>query len=223
MAFFNSYCPKHPTEPLWQYFVGIDKPPLEECAICSGKYKPNTVVSPYKLLDLINELHPTESLSISHVPVNQVEFKITRTPLDSSKPPIETTGVMPANHHCDMEKIIDLVQFLKKRLDDSDKEGLEKTISDSEYIKDLEGLVCFLAGCYEEAKKIYFDAHMNTSSVSNPNRRDLTEAEQSEWQRFPMIQGSVLQNIVSKIVESKKQPPINIQGLLKRFITPHLK
>lgn len=66
-------------------------------------------------------------------------------------------------------------------------------LPDSEYIKELEGFICFLAVCYEKAKETYFDKHMETCSVSNSSRRDLTEAEENEWQRFPMIQGLRLQ------------------------------
>jgi hypothetical protein len=89
--------------------------------------------------------------------------------------------------------------------------------SDADYIKELEGLICFLAGCYEKTKETYFDKHLHTCSVANPNRRDLTDAEQSEWQRFPMIQGTRLQNIISAIAKANKPTPIDAQGLLERF------
>jgi hypothetical protein len=97
-------------------------------------------------------------------------------------------------------------------------EATDAKLSDAEYIQELEGFVCFLAGCYEKTKETYFDKHMETCSVANPNRRDLTEAEQSEWQRFPMIQGSILQHIVSDIVKANKPNPKDVQGLLRRFI-----
>ena len=101
--------------------------------------------------------------------------------------------------------------------DNFSKPILPIIISDVDYIKELEGLVCFLAGCYEKTKETYFDKHMETCSVANPNRRDLTESEQSEWQRFPMIQGAKLQNIISIIAKIDKPTPIDIQGLLERF------
>lgn len=91
-------------------------------------------------------------------------------------------------------------------------------LSDADYIKELEGLVCFLARCYEKTKEAYFDKHMAACSVANPNRRDLTDAENSEWQRFPMIQGTKLQKVVSEIAESNKHAPKNIEGLMKRFV-----
>ncbi len=97
------------------------------------------------------------------------------------------------------------------------KPVLSTVLSDAEYIKELEGLVCFLAGCYEKTKETYFDKHMETCSITNPNRRDLTEAEEREWQRFPMIQGTRLQHVVSNIVKVNKPTPKDIQGLLRRF------
>jgi hypothetical protein len=97
------------------------------------------------------------------------------------------------------------------------KPMLPAVLSDADYIKELEGLICFLAGCYEKTKETYFDKHLHTCSVANPNRRDLTDAEQSEWQRFPMIQGTRLQNIISAIAKANKPTPIDAQGLLERF------
>lgn len=106
---------------------------------------------------------------------------------------------------------------LKNETDNGTKPVLSAVLSDAEYIQELEGLVCFLARCYEKTKETYFDRHMETCSVANPNRRDLTEAEQSEWQRFPMIQGSRLQHIVSDIAKANKPTPKDVQGLLRRF------
>lgn len=107
---------------------------------------------------------------------------------------------------------------LKNETANGAKPVLSAVLSNAEYIRELEGLVCFLAGCYEKTKEIYFDKHMETCSVANPNRRDLTEAEQSEWQRFPMIQGSRLQHIISDIAKANKPTPKDAQGLLRRFI-----
>lgn len=91
-------------------------------------------------------------------------------------------------------------------------------ISDSDYIKELESVVCFLAKCYEKAKNTYFDTHLETCSLSNPNRRDLSESEMSEWQRFPLIQGSRLQDMVSDFAKSEKPNPNNIHGMFERFM-----
>ena len=107
---------------------------------------------------------------------------------------------------------------LKNETANGTKPVLSAVLSDADYIQELEGLICFLAGCYEKAKETYFDKHMETCSVANPNRRDLTDAEQSEWQRFPMIQGTRLQHIVSDIAKANKPTPKDIQGLLSRFI-----
>ena len=98
------------------------------------------------------------------------------------------------------------------------KPMLSAVLSDADYIKELEGIICFLAGCYDKTKEIYFDKHMNTCSVSNPNRRDLTDAEQSEWQRFPMIQGMKLQHVISDIAKANKPKPNDVDGVLRRFI-----
>lgn len=106
---------------------------------------------------------------------------------------------------------------LKNETANGTKTVLSAVLSDAEYIQELERLVCFLAGSYEKTKETYFDKHMETCSVANPNRRDLTEAEQSEWQRFPMIQGSRLQHIVSDIAKENKGTPKDVQGLLRRF------
>ncbi len=101
-----------------------------------------------------------------------------------------------------------------------EKTELNELMSDAEYIKELEGFVCFLAGCYELTKEVYFDKHMKTCSVSNPDRRELTESEQREWQRFPMIQGTALQHIVSDMAKENKPPPKDAQGMLRRFLAP---
>jgi hypothetical protein len=106
---------------------------------------------------------------------------------------------------------------LKNETTNGTKPVLPAVLSDADYIKELEGLICFLAGCYEKTKETYFDKHLHTCSVANPNRRDLTDAEQSEWQRFPMIQGTRLQNIISAIAKANKPIPIDAQGLLERF------
>lgn len=115
-------------------------------------------------------------------------------------------------------QILGDIVFLKiQDMQKDEKHVLAAVLSDADYIQELEGLVCFLAGCYEKAKETYFDNHMATCSVANPNRRDLTEAEQNEWQRFPMIQGSILQHIVSDIAKANKPEPKDIQGLLRRL------
>lgn len=94
---------------------------------------------------------------------------------------------------------------------------LPTVLDDQAYINELEGLVCFLAQVYEKLKDTYFDAHMKTCSIDNPNRRDLTDAEQSEWQRFSLIQGGKLQNIISHFAKTNKPRPTDIDKALERF------
>ena len=112
----------------------------------------------------------------------------------------------------------------KKNMSNEEQNGnfakpmLPAGLSDADYIKELEGIICFLAGCYDKTKEIYFDKHMNTCSVSNPNRRDLTDAEQSEWQRFPMIQGTKLQHVISNIAKANKPNPNDVDSMMSRFV-----
>ncbi len=94
---------------------------------------------------------------------------------------------------------------------------LPTVLDDQTYINELEGIVCFLAQTYEKLKDTYFDAHMKTCSIDNPNRRDLTDAEQSEWQRFSLIQGGKLQNIISHFAKTNKPRPTDIDKALERF------
>jgi len=91
-------------------------------------------------------------------------------------------------------------------------------LSDAEYIKELEGITCFLAGCYEKAKETYVDRHLNTCSASNPGRRELSDSELDELSRFPMIQGSRLQAMVKNIASANKPVPTNIESVFNRFV-----
>ena len=74
-----------------------------------------------------------------------------------------------------------------------------------------------MAQVYEKLKGTYFDAYMKTCSIDNPNRRQLTEHEQSEWQRFSLVQGGKLQNIVSHFASANKPRPNDIDATLHRF------
>ena len=98
------------------------------------------------------------------------------------------------------------------------KPVLSAVLSDADYIKELEGLVCFLAACYEKTLEVYHDTHLKTCSVANPERRELTDCEKSEYRRFPLIQGFRLQRIVSDISKANKPTPKNIQALVNRFL-----
>ena len=107
-------------------------------------------------------------------------------------------------------------QLLKKggSHDEAYQDGLVDGIV---YIEQLEGIVCFLAGCYEKAKETYFDTHMKVCSNSNPERRELTECEQKEWQKFPIIQGTRIKTIVSEISKLNIPPPDNIEDFFTKF------
>lgn len=98
------------------------------------------------------------------------------------------------------------------------KPVLSAVLSDADYIKELEGLVCFLSTCYEKTLEVYHDTHLKTCSVANPERRELTDCEKSEYRRFPLIQGFRLQRIVSDISKANKPTPKNIQALVSRFL-----
>lgn len=63
------------------------------------------------LLDLIFELNQINDESLEIKPNGlMVEFILHR----GDK---QTSGMMPPDHHCDIERVIDLVQFLKSKLD----------------------------------------------------------------------------------------------------------
>ena len=93
----------------------------------------------------------------------------------------------------------------------------EKPINDQSYIKDLEGLVCFLSRTYEKLKNTYWLDHLKTCAIDNPERRDLTECEKNELNRFSLIQGSRLQKIVQQFAETNKPTPQAIDDTLKRY------
>lgn len=68
-------------------------------------------VRPVNLLDLIHELNQVNEESLNICPEGlQIKFTLHRGNTF-------TEAVMPADHHCDIERIIDLVKFMKKRLD----------------------------------------------------------------------------------------------------------
>jgi hypothetical protein len=94
---------------------------------------------------------------------------------------------------------------------------LPTALDDQTYINELEGIVCFLAQTYQQLKETYFTSHMKTCDITNPNRRDLTENEHKEWQKFTLIQGGKLQNIVKHFAETNKPRPNDIDKALTRF------
>lgn len=92
-------------------------------------------------------------------------------------------------------------------------------MNDAEYIQELEGLACFLATVYNEVKQVYYDAHLETCSSINPNRRELTDAEMNELLRFPAIQGFRTRQMVDAIAKANKPTPKSVKALLERFTT----
>jgi DNA-directed RNA polymerase subunit M/transcription elongation factor TFIIS len=72
--------------------------------------KPVQIQATKKFNDVINSLGNDEVLSIELYPVNQVMFTL-------KKGRKKTTAVMPNNHHCDAERIVDLIDFMRKRFD----------------------------------------------------------------------------------------------------------
>jgi len=103
-------------------------------------------------------------------------------------------------------------QWLEEFLKMSEKETINSPelhtllptfLDDKTYIEDLEGLVCFLAKTYEKLKDTYWLNHLKTCGVDNPKRRDLTECEKSELNRFSLIQGSRLQKRVKQLANIK--------------------
>ncbi len=95
----------------------------------------------------------------------------------------------------------------------------EKKLSDSEYIKELEALVCFLASSYNACKEVYMDSHLETCSVSNPNRRSLTESEQNEINKFPLIQGTPNIMAIEKLAKAKKKITIPLTRLTEKILS----
>ena len=82
-------------------------------------------------------------------------------------------------------------------------------MTDKEYVEDLEGLVHFLAEIYEKVSQTYLYENLKTAS-----KRKLTKAEQSEINRFPLIQGHKLQRIVRELAQKEKPNPKNLEQTL---------
>ena len=87
------------------------------------------------------------------------------------------------------------------------------------YIQSLESLVCFYASCYEACRETYQTKHYKTCSISNPNRRELTESEINDLMNFPQIQGSRMifsTTDLSKIKVENQLPIREILTIIKR-------
>lgn len=87
-------------------------------------------------------------------------------------------------------------------MDERDYKAMNEELKSAEEIQEIidsEKLLIMLARHYQDTKERYFDRHMKTVSASNTNRRELTVFEQSEWQSFPLVQGTKLQILIEKI------------------------
>lgn len=79
---------------------------------------------------------------------------------------------------------------------------------------DLSSLVIFLSKAYIDSKDEYYDKHLHTCSFSNPNRRELTDVENDEIMRFPLIQ-SIPMNIEVKRASQLDFPDMHISKMRK--------
>ncbi len=85
---------------------------------------------------------------------------------------------------------------------------MKTTISDKEYIEDLEGLVKLLAGVYIDNKKVFC-----------PNRLDknITEIEKLNSRKFIRVQGFDANCTIPKFADSKKPIPKNLNRTVERY------
>ena len=83
-------------------------------------------------------------------------------------------------------------------------------MNDKEYISQLEGLVCFLANVYKKNEEEFHGKHIKTCSVTNSERRDLTEQEKDELSRFSAIQGSKIRWSIDRIARFNIKPNCDI-------------
>lgn len=75
-----------------------------------------------KLLDIIDRLNNGETLSITKNAL-MVDFTLSKK-LDIEGGVVKTmesTSSMPPDHHCDLERVDDVVQFLQKRINESEQ------------------------------------------------------------------------------------------------------
>ena len=83
-------------------------------------------------------------------------------------------------------------------------------MSNEEYIKQLEGLVCFLASCYDGNQEEFQGKHFKTCSIDNPERRELTNSELDELSRFVQIQGTRNILAVKNLAQLNIKPTVSI-------------
>lgn len=94
-----------------------------------------------------------------------------------------------------------------------------KNTEDQQYINELEKLLLFVSSCYESAKYVFYDKHIETCSSGNPNRRELTDIEFSELSRFPTVQGFSNRHFIQKLAKKHKPSKTNWELLEKRILS----
>jgi hypothetical protein len=92
-------------------------------------------------------------------------------------------------------------------------------MSEEEYIKELESLVCFLSGCYEASYHEFTGKHIEICGNDNspPNAKALDEI-----MRFPSIQGSRQRLEIKSLAKLKIDPSFSITEVANTIRSNHL-
>ncbi len=68
------------------------------------------------LSEVVAELDVFEKLSFEKVPVNMVKITLSRAEDAEEMAGWSDSSVMPMDHHCDPERLISVIQFLRERM-----------------------------------------------------------------------------------------------------------
>lgn len=90
-------------------------------------------------------------------------------------------------------------------------------MSDQEYIKGLEYLVKSFANAYQVNFEKFYWENFKTCSITNPNRRELTELEKTIIMRFTTYQGSFRKK-VKQIANLKIEQPENLTKTVEHLL-----
>ena len=90
-------------------------------------------------------------------------------------------------------------------------------MDDAEYIEGLEFLVSILADVYQKNFDKFYWKNFETCSITNPNRRDLTELEKEIIMTFTTFQGGT-RSEVKKMSKIKITQPKNINKTIEKFL-----
>lgn len=71
------------------------------------------------LLDIVSELETFESVTFERFPVNMVKVTLTRAEDADVNPGWADSSVLPADHHCDPERLVDVIRHLRERIANS--------------------------------------------------------------------------------------------------------